>query len=88
MRIADAQQRNRHFIAVPDTFSAIFAALPLTPINSDQWIMLKEGNVTSGDYPGFKELGMTPRPLDAFLEKWRVRYRQHGRFGKSEAGAA
>ncbi|HAU22977.1 MAG TPA: complex I NDUFA9 subunit family protein [Erythrobacter sp.] len=88
MRIADAQHRKRHFLAVPDAISALFAALPLTPINSDQWALLKQGNCTSGDYPGFKELGIKPRPLDAYLDKWMVRYRQHGRFSKSEAGAA
>ena len=58
----------------------IFAALPLTPINRDQWIMLKEGNSASGDYPGFEKLGITPRPLGLFLDKWMVRYRKHGRF--------
>jgi NADH dehydrogenase len=88
MRIADAQHRKRHFIAVPDAMSALIAALPLTPINSDQWALLRQGNCTSGKYPGFKELGIKPRPMDAYLEKWMVRYREHGRFGKTEAGAA
>lgn len=88
MRIADAQHRKRHFIAVPDSISALIAALPLTPINSDQWAMLKEGNCTSGKYPGFKELGIKPRPLDAYLDKWMVRYREHGRFAKTETSAA
>ena len=87
MRIADAQHRKRHFIAVPDALSALIAALPMTPINSDQWALLKQGNCTSGKYPGFKELGIKPRPMDAYLEKWMVRYREHGRFGKTEAGA-
>ena len=79
-RIAAAQGRKRTFVPVPDTASAIFAALPLTPINRDQWIMLKEGNSASGDYPGFEKLGITPRPLGLFLDKWMVRYRKHGRF--------
>ena len=84
-RIADAQGRKRIFLPVPDTASAIFAALPLTPINRDQWIMLKEGNRASGDYPGFDKLGITPRPLGLFLDKWMVRYRKHGRFGEELA---
>jgi NADH dehydrogenase len=63
----------------------VFAALPLTPINRDQWVMLKEGNCASGDYPGFKKLGVTPRPLGLFLDKWMVRYRKHGRFNEGLA---
>ena len=80
-RIAKAQGRNRTFLPVPDTASAIFAALPLTPINRDQWVMLKEGNCASGAYPGFDKLGIEPKPLGLFLDKWMVRYRKHGRFG-------
>ena len=80
-RIAKAQGRSRMFVPVPDPLSAAFAALPLTPINRDQWVMLKEGNCASGDYPGFDKLGITPRPLGLFLDKWMDRYRKHGRFG-------
>ena len=79
--IADEQGRDRHFIAMPDFASAAFAAMPLTPMTSDQWAMLKQGNCASGKHPGFKELGVKPRPLALFLSKWMVRYRQHGRFG-------
>nr|WP_298899264.1 complex I NDUFA9 subunit family protein [uncultured Altererythrobacter sp.] len=81
-RIADAQGRKRTFLPVPDAASAAFAAMPLTPINRDQWVMLKEGNCASGKYPGFKKLGVTPRPLGLFLDKWMVRYRKHGRFNE------
>jgi NADH dehydrogenase len=84
-RIAGSQGRKRTFLPVPDTASAVFAALPLTPINRDQWVMLKEGNCASGDYPGFKKLGVTPRPLGLFLDKWMVRYRKHGRFNEGLA---
>ncbi len=84
-RVADAQGRKKTFLPVPDVGSAIFAALPLTPINRDQWVMLKEGNCESGDLPGFKKLGVTPRPLGLFLDKWMVRYRKHGRFNEELA---
>lgn len=87
-RIATAQGRDRTFIPVPDALSATFAALPLTPINSDQWSLLKQGNVPSGDYPGFKELGIKPRPLGLYLDKWMIRYRKHGRFGAENGPAA
>jgi NADH dehydrogenase len=80
-RIAAAQGRTRTFVPVPDALSALFAALPLTPMNSDQWRMLKAGNVASGKLPGLKELGVSPHPLALFLDKWMVRYRRHGRFG-------
>ncbi len=82
-RIAAAQGRDRHFIAMPDTASRVFAALPLTPMSRDQWTLLKAGNVSSGDHPGFKAFGIEPKPLDLFLDKWMVRYRKHGRFGTS-----
>ena len=82
-RIADAQGRKRRFIPMPDVASSTFAALPLTPMNSDQWSLLKQGNVPSGDYPGFEKFGIAPRPLGLFLDKWMVRYRKHGRFGAS-----
>jgi NADH dehydrogenase len=80
-RIARAQGRKRHFIAVPDSLAAIFAAVPLTPLNSDQWRLLKRGSVPSGRLPGLKALGVTPKPLALFLDRWMVRYRKHGRFG-------
>ena len=67
--------------------SAIFAALPLTPMNSDQWRMLKAGSVASGKLPGLKELGVSPHPLGLFLDRWMVRYRKHGRFGDKQASA-
>lgn len=81
--IADGQCRNTSFIPVPDFISAIFAKLPLTPINSDQWELLKSGNKPSGDCPGLAKLGIAPKPLSLFLDKWMTRYRKHGRFTPS-----
>lgn len=80
-RIAAAQGRDRAFIAVPDALSRVFAALPGTPMTRDQWTMLEQGNVASGTLPGLKALGVTPRPLALFLDRWMIRYRKHGRFG-------
>ncbi|NVE95011.1 complex I NDUFA9 subunit family protein [Altererythrobacter lutimaris] len=80
-RIAEAQGRKRAFIAMPDTATSIFAALPLTPMSTDQWTLLKAGSVASPDMPGFKQLGIEPKPLGLFLDKWMVRYRKQGRFG-------
>ena len=83
-RIAAAQNRERTFIALPDAVSGGFAAatgwLPGAPLSSDQWALLKAGNVLHGGN-GLAALGVTPRPLGLFLERWMVRYRKHGRFG-------
>ena len=79
--IAAAQGRERGFIPVPDALSRLFAALPGTPMTSDQWTMLERGNVASGALPGCAALGVQPRPLGLFLDRWMTRYRKHGRFG-------
>jgi NADH dehydrogenase len=84
--IAAAQQRKRTFLAMPDALSATFAALPGTPMGSDQWKLLKQGNVVSGEFPGFAKLGIDPKPLGLFLDKWMVRYRKHGRFTEALNG--
>lgn len=81
--IAEGQCKDTTFIPMPDAASAIFAKLPLTPMNSDQWNLLKAGNVPSGNRPGIAKLGITPKPLSLFLNKWMTRYRKHGRFTPS-----
>ena len=81
-RIAHAQRRKRTFLPMPDALSATFAALPGTPMGSDQWDLLKRGNVASGKHPGFAKFGIEPKPLDLFLDKWMTRYRKHGRFAE------
>ncbi len=83
--IAEAQGRSRSFIPVPDTLSGIFAALPGTPMSSDQWNMLKAGSVSDGKLPGIARLGITPKPLSLFLDRWMTRYRKHGRFTAEKA---
>ncbi len=87
-RIAAAQGRERKFVALPDGLSSLFASIPGTPMRRDQWSLLKPGNVASGDHPGFKELGIEPKPLGLFLDKWMVRYRKFGRFGLENTRSA
>ncbi|MBV7258297.1 complex I NDUFA9 subunit family protein [Erythrobacter sp. WH158] len=82
-RIAEAQGRSRRFIAMPDGISSIFASLPGTPMSKDQWTLLKPGSTVSGEHKTFADLGIEPRPLGAFLDKWMTRYRKFGRFGRS-----
>jgi len=80
-RIARATRRSPLLIGLPDGLSKLIAAMPLTPISSDQLTLLRQGNVASGALPGIRDLGVQPRPLGLFLERWLVTYRKHGRFG-------
>lgn len=86
-RIAAAQGRKRRFVAMPDGISALFAAMPLTPMSRDQWALLKPGSTVTGEHRTFADLGIEPRPLGLFLDKWMERYRRFGRFGASDERA-
>jgi uncharacterized protein YbjT (DUF2867 family) len=86
-RIAEAQGRKRTFLAMPDGLSAAFAALPGTPMSRDQWTLLKPGSTVAPGARGFAELGIEPKPLGLFLDKWMLRYRKHGRFGAANERA-
>ncbi len=85
-RIAAAQGRERTFAELPDGVAGAIATLtgwlPFAPINRRQWKLLQAGNVPSGQEPGIEALGITPRPLSLFLDRWMVRYRKNGRFGE------
>ncbi|WP_340588535.1 complex I NDUFA9 subunit family protein [Erythrobacter alti] len=83
--IAEAQGRQRTFFAMPDPLARIIAALPLTPINSDQLAMLESGSTASKGTPQLDKLGVDPKPLSLFLDRWMVRYRRHGRFTETRA---
>ncbi|QFT76017.1 complex I NDUFA9 subunit family protein [Erythrobacter sp. THAF29] len=82
-RIAEAQGRKRRFVAMSDSMSGLFASLPGSPMSKDQWRLLKAGSVVSGEHRTVADLGITPRPLGLFLDKWMTRYRKFGRFGRS-----
>jgi NADH dehydrogenase len=88
-RIAQAEGRSRSFIALPDFVSELIATgtgwLPGAPITNDQFKLLKAGSAASGTVPGIAELGVTPRPLELFLDKWSTQFRKHGRFGTKSA---
>lgn len=86
IRIARAQGRDRRFLAMPDGLARLFAALPFTPMNADQWKLLRRGTVATGTLPGLAELGVAARPLDLFLDRWMIRYRRYGRFTQAASG--
>ena len=90
-RVAAAQGRSPLLLPLPDAVSAGFATLtgwlPLAPLSRQQWLLLKAGNVVAPKAKGCKALGIAPRPLSLFLDRWMVRYRKHGRFGSKTSAA-
>ena len=83
--IAEGQERERTFFPMPSPLAKVFAALPLTPINSDQLAMLEEGSTATKGKAGLAKLGVSAKPLSLFLDRWMVRYRKHGRFTETRA---
>ncbi|WP_395330729.1 complex I NDUFA9 subunit family protein [Novosphingobium sp. BL-8H] len=86
-RIMAAQGRQRALVPFSDAVGGLIAALPGTPISTDQFKLLKAGNLASGAFPGLAEIGVTPRPLELFLDRWMTQFRNHGRFGAKAANA-
>lgn len=86
-RIAAAAHRRPVFIPLSDGISGVIAAVPGTPISSDQLQLLKAGNVASGTLPGLAEMGVAARPLELFLDRWMTQFRNHGRFGTKTSAA-
>lgn len=84
-RIAAAAHRAPLLVPLPDFVSGLIAGLtgwlPGAPLTRSQWKLLKAGNVASGPLPGVAQLGVSPRPLGLFLDRWMMRFREHGRFG-------
>lgn len=84
-RLAAAAERSPVLVELPDAVAGAFVALvgwlPGAPITSSQWKLLVAGNVVSTKAQGIAALGVSPRPLGLFLDRWLVRYRKHGRFG-------
>ena len=78
--------RHRPMVDIPlglARLQALFMELvPGKPLTRDQLLMLQKDNVVGPDVPGLKELGITPRPLGLFLDRWMTRYRKYGRFNE------
>lgn len=69
-------------IDVPDVVAGAMARLgflPCAPLSRDQWLMLQQDNMPSGELPGFKAFGIVPTPMSAARE-WLGRFRKGGRF--------
>ncbi|MGI8931951.1 MAG: complex I NDUFA9 subunit family protein, partial [Sphingomicrobium sp.] len=81
--IAALADQSPELVDVPDFIAAAMAALgflPGAPLSRDQWLMLQQDNVPSGDFPGFKAFGIEPAPLSSAAPEWLGRFRKGGRF--------
>jgi NADH dehydrogenase len=47
--------------------------------------MLQKDNVVVSGAKGFKDFGISPKPLAALASRWLVSYRKHGRFTAHKA---
>jgi NADH dehydrogenase len=65
----------------------LVAGLIPPPVTSDQVELLKTDNVASGNYPGLRELGITPTTLEAILPTYLYRYRKGGQYADQEERA-
>jgi len=73
--------RDKPVVELPDFAGAALASLgflPGAPISWDQWLMLQQDNVGSGE--GLAAFDIAPTPLGAVAPHWLVQYRKHGRF--------
>ena len=57
-----------------------FGWLPGAPLTRDQWLMLQQDNVASGEYPGLEAFGVRGTPLAAVGHEWLGRFHKGGRF--------
>jgi uncharacterized protein YbjT (DUF2867 family) len=86
--IARLAHRRPLMIELPDAVASgisMFGFLPGAPITRDQWLMLGQDNVASGE--GFKAFGIAPTPLDAVAPEWLGRFKSGGRFAPTKANA-
>ena len=79
--LADEIDRSPSLVALPDVAGSLLASLPGAPISRDQWLMLQQDNVVTGE-DGLAALGIAPTPVAAVAPEWLVRFRKQGRFGR------
>jgi NADH dehydrogenase len=68
---------------VPDLFASLLSKLgwlPGAPLTRDQWLMLSQDNVPSGEHPGLETFGIRPTPLVAVAYEWLGRFHRGGKF--------
>jgi len=68
---------------MPDLFGSLLSKLgwlPGAPLTRDQWLMLSQDNVPSGELPGLEAFGIRPTPLAAVGYEWLGRFHKGGKF--------
>jgi len=75
--------RSRLLVPIPFALAKFWAwfleKMPSPLLTRDQVTSLKTDNVVSGDYPGFRELGITPMAAEAVLPTYLHRFRPAAR---------
>ena len=78
-------KKKRFLIPIPFGFakfqSYFLQMLPNPLLTPDQVELLKHHNITSGNYPTLKDLGITGTPIQSILSKYIYRFREGGQFG-------
>lgn len=76
--ILDITGQKPDIVPMPDLFGDLLSRLgwlPGAPLTRDQWLMLSQDNVASGDHPGLEAFGIKPTPLAAVAPEWLGRFR-------------
>ncbi|MDP1739132.1 MAG: complex I NDUFA9 subunit family protein [Caulobacter sp.] len=68
--------------------AALTAVVGIPPVlTKDQVALLKSDNVVSDGAPGFADLGITPRSIEAIAPSYLYRYRKGGQYAATPEGA-
>jgi uncharacterized protein YbjT (DUF2867 family) len=100
LRLLKVIERRRYLLVIPfgaarrqgrflDWLQKVsFGIFTNSILSADQVQLLQRDNVVSGGAKGFKELGISPTPMDAILEGYLYSYRPHGQYDAITASAA
>jgi len=78
-------KKKRFFVNIPFNLAKIqsyfLEMLPKPILTRDQVELLKYDNITSGEYPNLKDLGIEGKTVRSILPKYIYRFRTYGQFG-------
>jgi NADH dehydrogenase len=81
--ILELTRQTPEITPLPDLFGNLLSYLgwlPGAPLTRDQWLMLQQDNVPSGELPGLEAFGIQPTPLAAVGYDWLGRFHRGGKF--------